>query len=176
MLSPAALAGLLGTPWQPDSEAPSLSPILGRQAGLGLLLASALNALALWLPSRRQWVHGALLAFLTAFVASHWELFRHHDNPWLVALFFLPVALYALPLLPWRAPLFMVRGEEGEVKWFNPNKGFGFILTADGREVFVHFRAVRNGGRRALQQGMQVRFRSHTTERGEQAERVYILS
>ncbi|MCK0537263.1 cold shock domain-containing protein [Alcanivorax sp. CY1518] len=62
----------------------------------------------------------------------------------------------------------------GEVKWFNPNKGFGFILTEDGREIFVHFRALQNGGRRSLQQGARVRFVINETDRGEQADKVFI--
>src|SRR5699024_7910256 len=64
--------------------------------------------------------------------------------------------------------------EKGEVKWFNPNKGFGFILAKDGREVFVHFLAVYNGGRRSLPLGVKVSFTVRTTERGEQAEQVFI--
>ncbi|MCK5873392.1 MAG: cold shock domain-containing protein [Alcanivoracaceae bacterium] len=64
---------------------------------------------------------------------------------------------------------------QGEVKWFNPNKGYGFILSDDGREIFVHFRAVRNGDRRTLKQGQKVRFGLRQSERGDQADDVRIL-
>ncbi len=61
-----------------------------------------------------------------------------------------------------------------EVQWFNPNKGFGFILTDSGEELFVHFKAVQNGGRRSLRTGTKVRFDTRMSDRGEQADNVYI--
>ena len=64
--------------------------------------------------------------------------------------------------------------QRGEVKWFNPNKGFGFILTDSGEELFVHFKAVQNGGRRSLRTGTKVRFDTRMSDRGEQADNVYI--
>ena len=60
------------------------------------------------------------------------------------------------------------------MKWFNPNKGFGFILDDSGEEIFVHFKAVRNGGRRSLRTGTRVRFVIRESERGDQADDVYI--
>ena len=60
------------------------------------------------------------------------------------------------------------------MKWFNPNKGFGFILTDSGEELFVHFKAVQNGGRRSLRTGTRVRFVIRESERGDQADDVYI--
>ncbi|MCC1496509.1 cold shock domain-containing protein [Alcanivorax sp. 1008] len=64
---------------------------------------------------------------------------------------------------------------QGQVKWFNPNKGYGFILSDDGQEIFVHFRAVHNGDRRTLRQGQKVRFSIRQSERGDQADDVHIL-
>ena len=85
--------------------------------------------------------------------------------------------LLMLPLKLPRGSVALADGEErGEVKWFNPTKGFGFLLASDGREVFVHFRAVQNGGRRSLRQGQTVRFTTRQSERGEQADQVYIES
>lgn len=60
------------------------------------------------------------------------------------------------------------------MKWFNPNKGFGFILTDSGEELFVHFKAVQNGGRRSLRTGTRVSFDTRMSDRGEQADNVYI--
>ena len=62
----------------------------------------------------------------------------------------------------------------GEGKWFNPKKGFGFILADNGEEIFVHFKAIRNGGRRSLRAGTRVRFVVRQSERGEQADQVEI--
>ena len=59
--------------------------------------------------------------------------------------------------------------EEGEVKWFNVKKGFGFIVRDSGGDVFVHFRTIEGNGRRVLRQGQRVRFRVVEAEKGLQA-------
>jgi cold shock protein len=46
----------------------------------------------------------------------------------------------------------------GTVKWFNDAKGFGFITTSTGEDVFVHFSAINANGFRSLQEGAQVEF------------------
>jgi len=63
----------------------------------------------------------------------------------------------------------------GTVKWFNVNKGFGFITTDDGEDVFVHFRCIRGSGRRSLRQGQSVRFDLSEGEKGMQAENVSVV-
>lgn len=65
--------------------------------------------------------------------------------------------------------------ERGTVKWFNATKGFGFITCDNGDEVFVHFRALKNGGRRSLRDGLAVSFVITSGERGPQASQVEIL-
>ncbi len=65
--------------------------------------------------------------------------------------------------------------EQGTVKWFNGNKGFGFIRRSNGDEVFVHFRSITtdsDGGRRYLREGQEVKFRVVDSDRGPQAEDV----
>ncbi|MFK7159736.1 cold shock domain-containing protein [Marinospirillum sp. MEB164] len=66
--------------------------------------------------------------------------------------------------------------EEGVVKWFNVNKGFGFIIRDLGGEVFVHFRSIRGSGHRTLREGQRVRFVAVDGEKGLQAEDVSILN
>jgi len=66
--------------------------------------------------------------------------------------------------------------EEGVVKWFNVNKGFGFIIRDVGGEVFVHFRSIRGTGHRTLREGQRVRFAAAEGEKGLQAEDVSILN
>lgn len=66
--------------------------------------------------------------------------------------------------------------EEGTVKWFNLNKGFGFIVRDAGGEVFVHFRSIRGVGHRSLREGQRVRFVALTSIKGMQAEDVIVLS
>ncbi len=47
---------------------------------------------------------------------------------------------------------------EGTVKWFNPDKGYGFISREDGDDVFVHFSEIQMEGYKTLEEGMQVVF------------------
>jgi CspA family cold shock protein len=65
--------------------------------------------------------------------------------------------------------------ESGSVKWFNVNKGFGFITTDSGEDVFVHFRSIRGRGRRSLRQGQAVRFDLSEGEKGMQADNVSVV-
>ena len=46
----------------------------------------------------------------------------------------------------------------GNVKWFNDAKGFGFITTAEGEDVFVHYSAIQGNGFRSLAEGASVEF------------------
>lgn len=65
--------------------------------------------------------------------------------------------------------------EAGTVKWFNTSKGFGFISRDQGDDVFVHFRAIRGEGHRALEEGQRVEFIVARREKGLQAEDVQPL-
>ncbi|QQE77063.1 cold-shock protein [Alicyclobacillus sp. SO9] len=47
---------------------------------------------------------------------------------------------------------------EGTVKWFNPEKGFGFIEVEGGDDVFVHYSAIQNDGFKTLDEGQRVTF------------------
>ncbi|WNC69840.1 cold-shock protein [Thalassotalea nanhaiensis] len=60
----------------------------------------------------------------------------------------------------------------GSVKWFNDEKGFGFIEQSEGPDVFVHFRAIQGTGRRTLTDGQQVEFEVVQGQKGPQAENV----
>ncbi len=62
--------------------------------------------------------------------------------------------------------------EEGDVKWFNVSKGFGFISRDSGEEIFVHFRSIRGEGRRSLRDGQRVSFVVADSDKGLQAEEV----
>ncbi|TVP87861.1 MAG: cold shock domain-containing protein [Pseudomonadaceae bacterium] len=64
--------------------------------------------------------------------------------------------------------------EQGQVKWFNASKGFGFISRDQGGDVFVHFRAIRGEGHRVLIEGQTVSFIVEEREKGLQAEDVDI--
>lgn len=60
----------------------------------------------------------------------------------------------------------------GVVKWFNDEKGFGFLQQENGPDVFVHFRAINGTGRRSLQDGQKVTFSISQGEKGLQANNV----
>ncbi|WP_069998325.1 cold-shock protein [Cellulosilyticum sp. I15G10I2] len=64
---------------------------------------------------------------------------------------------------------------KGTVKWFNAEKGFGFIERADGDDVFVHFSAIQGDGFKALEEGQAVSFDITQGNRGAQAENVVKL-
>lgn len=61
---------------------------------------------------------------------------------------------------------------QGTVKWFNAEKGYGFIAVDGGRDVFVHHSAIQMDGYRALEQGRRVEFEITQSDRGPQADAV----
>ncbi len=61
---------------------------------------------------------------------------------------------------------------EGTVKWFNDEKGFGFIEQENGKDVFVHFSAIDGAGRKSLHEGQKVTMTVVQGEKGLQAESV----
>jgi CspA family cold shock protein len=60
----------------------------------------------------------------------------------------------------------------GTVKWFNDEKGFGFIAQEGGKDVFVHFSAIQGSGRRSLKEGQKVTMTVTSGQKGPQAENV----
>jgi len=87
-----------------------------------------------------------------------------------------------LPLPPRRrrraekaTPASLTGREQGTVKWFNVTKGFGFIVRANGEEIFVHQRQLTKSARRGLQPGQRVSYRITDSERGPQAAEVETL-
>ncbi|MGX7059380.1 cold-shock protein [Vagococcus humatus] len=62
--------------------------------------------------------------------------------------------------------------EQGTVKWFNAEKGFGFIQRENGDDVFVHFSAIQGEGFKTLEEGQSVSFDIEETDRGPQAANV----
>ncbi|SFR13389.1 cold-shock DNA-binding protein family [Desulfoscipio geothermicus DSM 3669] len=63
----------------------------------------------------------------------------------------------------------------GRVKWFNNDKGFGFIERENGDDVFVHFSAIEGNGFKSLEEGQQVEFEIVEGARGPQAANVVRL-
>jgi CspA family cold shock protein len=65
--------------------------------------------------------------------------------------------------------------QTGTVKWFNADKGFGFIESEEGGDVFVHFSAITGEGFKSLDEGQRVEFNVVEGNRGPQAENVVKL-
>ena len=63
----------------------------------------------------------------------------------------------------------------GTVKWFDSDKGYGFISTEDGKDIFVHFSAIQTDGFKTLAEGDQVEFDVQDSDRGETAANVVKL-
>ncbi|HUV04582.1 MAG TPA: cold-shock protein [Armatimonadota bacterium] len=57
----------------------------------------------------------------------------------------------------------------GKVKWFSESKGYGFIATDDGKDIFVHYTGIRGTGRRNLFEGQEVEFEIVEGPKGAQA-------
>ena len=63
----------------------------------------------------------------------------------------------------------------GTVKWFNENKGFGFITWEDGVDIFAHFSQINSEGYKSLEEGQKVSFDKTRGQKGPQAENITIL-
>lgn len=66
--------------------------------------------------------------------------------------------------------------EQGQVKWFNSSKGYGFIAREEGDDVFVHYRSILGKGHRSLYEGQVVEFTVSMGEKGLQADEVLVIS
>ncbi len=64
---------------------------------------------------------------------------------------------------------------KGTVKWFNEDKGFGFIQQESGPDVFAHFSAIKSDGFKTLAEGQQVQFNVTQGNKGPQAENIVPL-
>ena len=64
---------------------------------------------------------------------------------------------------------------QGTVKWFNSEKGFGFITQDGGADVFVHFSAIQTDGYRELKENQRVEFDVKTGDKGPQADNVTLI-
>jgi len=63
----------------------------------------------------------------------------------------------------------------GKVKWFNDNRGYGFIEREDGGDVFVHYSAIQSEGFKSLSEGQEVEFDVVDGDKGPQAANVTVL-
>jgi CspA family cold shock protein len=63
----------------------------------------------------------------------------------------------------------------GTVKWFNDAKGFGFISSEDGEDLFAHFSAIQSNGFKSLTEGQQVTFDIVNGPKGKQAANIKVL-
>ncbi|MGE7813609.1 cold-shock protein [Pseudomonas sivasensis] len=64
----------------------------------------------------------------------------------------------------------------GTVKWFNGEKGYGFISQDGGGDLFVHYSAIKGEGFKTLEEGQKVEFRVEKGQKGDQATEVQIVS
>ena len=63
----------------------------------------------------------------------------------------------------------------GKVKWFDSKKGYGFILDAEGKEIFVHFSSIVKEGFKSLTEGQQVEYEIGESDKGRQAIEVRVI-
>jgi CspA family cold shock protein len=65
---------------------------------------------------------------------------------------------------------------QGTVKWFNSEKGYGFIAVDGGQDVFVHFSSIEMDGYKSLEDGQRVEFEITQGQKGPQADRVRLIT
>jgi CspA family cold shock protein len=99
----------------------------------------------------------ALSLFVLLLIAAFWAATAKHKD-----------------IVEGELPLNQDQRETGNVKWFNANKGFGFITRDSGDDIFVHFRSIRGEGRRVLRDGQRVEFAVVESDKGLQAEDVAV--
>ncbi|MBV4427420.1 cold-shock protein [Clostridium tyrobutyricum] len=63
----------------------------------------------------------------------------------------------------------------GTVKWFNSEKGYGFITGEDGKDIFAHFSQINSNGYKSLDEGQKVSYDEGKGQKGPQAENISIL-
>ena len=63
----------------------------------------------------------------------------------------------------------------GTVKWFNGEKGYGFISPESGEDVFVHYSNIQGGGYRSLEEGQRVEFDTAPGRKGQEAQNVRVI-
>ena len=65
---------------------------------------------------------------------------------------------------------------KGKCKWWNAEKGYGFLSTQDGQDVFCHFTAIQMSGRKDLKEGDAVEFDIEPADKGPRAKNVVIIN
>ena len=63
----------------------------------------------------------------------------------------------------------------GTVKWFNAEKGYGFITSDEGKDIFVHYSSIQADGFRTLEEGQKVTYEVVESDRGQQASNVTVV-
>ena len=66
--------------------------------------------------------------------------------------------------------------QQGTVKWFNAEKGYGFIKDEEGKDIFVHFSSINSDGYRTLEEGQKVTYDLVESDRGPQAKNVTVVT
>lgn len=64
----------------------------------------------------------------------------------------------------------------GKVKWFNAEKGYGFITSDEGKDIFVHYSSIQADGFRTLEEGQKVSYEVVESDRGQQASNVSVVA
>lgn len=69
----------------------------------------------------------------------------------------------------------MTVNTQGTVKWFNESKGFGFILSDTGEDLFAHYSEIKMNGFKVLREGQRVEFEITQGKKGKQASNIHIV-
>ena len=124
----------------------------------------------------RSLVTSAIFAAIYAFIFASLEQ-GIAQNIWLIsfALLWSLAFLSILGFVYGRRLKKAFKGETGTIKWFDPSKGYGFLIRDNGGDLFVHLRSVKPEDRRKLRENTRVKFTVEESEKGPQAENIKII-
>jgi len=111
----------------------------------------------------------AIYTFLASYIWGDDAVYKNFPLFWSIGFFSILGFVYGRRLKK------SFKSETGRIKWFDPSKGYGFLIRDKGGDLFVHLRSVRPEDRRKLRENTRVKFSVEETEKGPQAEKIKII-
>ena len=125
-----------------------------------------------------MWLRGlttsAIISLLATFLVFNFPQFFFSFGPMFLVLL-MSTFISSMAIVYGRQITRRLKREKGAIKWFDPSKGYGFLIRDKGGDLFVHLRSVQTQDRRKLKENTRVRYSVENTEKGPQAENIRII-